>query len=65
MLGCRLREIRHKKYMMNKKEFAELLEINYRQYLRYEDGVIPQPETMFKIARKLKMRVDEIWYLIE
>ena len=63
MLVCRLREIRHTKYMINKTGFAKLLEINYRQYLRYEDGVIPQPETMFIIAKKLNMRVDEIWYL--
>ncbi len=59
----RLKEIRMKEYMMNMKEFAKVLDINYRQYTDYEKGVVPQAETMLKIAKKLNKRVEEIFYL--
>jgi len=62
----RLREIRLTEYQIDSmKEFAAFLGINYRQYTEYEKGVVPQPETMFKIAKKLNKPIEEIFYLEE
>lgn len=64
MLACRLREIRLTEYLEdNKKKFAEMMGFPYRQYCKWEEGVIPKPETMFEIAEKLNRKVDDIWYL--
>lgn len=64
MVKNNLREIRLREYMMdNMKEFAELLDINYRQYTDYEKGVVPKAETMLRIAKKLNKPVEEIFYL--
>lgn len=52
-----------KNYMMSQKDFAVLLELNYRQYNRYENGTAPEGETMLRIARKLNMKVEDIFYL--
>ena len=40
MVKNRLKEIRMKEYLMNMKEFANLLGINYAQYVRYENGTV-------------------------
>jgi len=61
----RLKEVRMKEYMMNMTQFAELVGINYRQYTEYEKGVVPQPETMLRIAKKLNKPIEEIFYLDE
>lgn len=62
----KLKEIRMKEYMIDtKKAFAEMLEVNYRQYSEYERGIVPESETMLRIARKLNKHVDEIWYLTD
>lgn len=64
MLKNRLREIRLTEYQIdNKKKYAEMMGFDYRQYCRWEDGTIPKPETMFRIAKKLNRKVDDIWYL--
>lgn len=63
MVKNKLKEIRMKEYMLNMREFAEILEVNYRQYTDYEKGVVPQPETMLRIAKKLNKPVEEIFYL--
>lgn len=62
-----LKEIRMKEHMIdNQKEFAKLLEVNYRQYNRYEtDGVVPSLEIALKIAKKLNKNVKDIFYLDE
>jgi len=59
----RLKEIRMKKYMYTQTEFAKMLEIDYRQYNRYENGVEPKLSTALHIAKKLSMRVEDIFYL--
>lgn len=62
----KLKEIRMKEYLIDsKKEFAEFLEINYRQYSEYERGVVPKSETMLKIAKKLNKPVEQVFYLDE
>ncbi len=52
-----------KSYMMSQKEFAGMLELNYRQYNRYENGITPEGETMLRVAKKLNMKVEDIFYL--
>jgi putative transcriptional regulator len=60
-----LKEIRMKEYMLNKTEFAKLLEIDFRQYSRYENGVVPTSESMLRIAQKLNKKVEDIFYLAD
>lgn len=62
----KLREIRMQEYLIDsKKEFAKLLDINYRQYSEYERGTVPNSETMLKIAKKLNKPVEDIFYLVD
>lgn len=62
MLNNYLKLIRMKDYLMNKKQFAEFLEIDDRQYNRYENSVVqPSLEIALKIAQKLNKNVNEIW----
>lgn len=37
----KLKEIRMKEFMMNRVEFAKVLDINYKQYVKYEKDVVP------------------------
>jgi putative transcriptional regulator len=60
-----LKEIRMREYMMSQTEFAEVLNMNYRQYSRYENGTVPTSETMLLIALKLNKKVEDIFYLVE
>jgi putative transcriptional regulator len=62
MVKNRLKEIRMKEYMMNQQHFCELLEINYRQYSRYEHGAVPSLEVAFKISQKLNKTIDEVFH---
>jgi DNA-binding XRE family transcriptional regulator len=64
-VGNKLREIRMKEYMLNQKEFANKLGLNYRQYNRYENDTVPDSETMLRIAKALNKKVEEIFYLVE
>lgn len=59
----KLKEIRMKEYMLNQREFAKLLEINYRQYNKYEHGTVPSLEIALRIAKKLDKPVETIFYL--
>ena len=53
-------------YMMNKKEFAQQIDVAEKQYLRYESGAImPTLELCLRIAKKLNMPVEDIWFLQE
>jgi len=62
----RLKEIRMREYMMTQKEFAEkVLDMDYRQYNKYENGTTPYGETMLYIAKKLNKKVEDIFYLVE
>lgn len=65
MVKNKLKEIRMKEYMMNMTQFAEFLEINYTQYIKYEKDTIPYLEIALKIANKLNKDVGEIFYLEE
>jgi putative transcriptional regulator len=60
-----LKEIRMKEYMFNQTEFAKLLDMDFRQYSRYEKGIVPTSETMLIIAKKLNKKVEDIFYLVE
>lgn len=61
----RLKEIRMKEYMMNMTQFAEMLNINYKQYVKYEKGTVPYLEVALRISKKLNKSVNEIFYLEE
>ncbi len=63
MVQNRLKEIRMKEYMMNQKEFASFLEIDFRQYNRYEHSIQPSLEVALKMAFKLNKDVKKIFYL--
>lgn len=64
MVRNRLKEIRMKNYMMNSKEFAELLGVKANTYSQLEtqkqQGNI---ETILKISKALNLKVEDIWYL--
>ncbi|MBP3930668.1 MAG: helix-turn-helix transcriptional regulator [Serratia marcescens] len=64
MVRNRLKEIRMKNYMMNSKEFSELLGIKANTYSQLEtqkqQGNI---ETILKISKALNLKVEDIWYL--
>lgn len=59
----RLKEIRMREYMMNMTQFAEMLDINYKQYVKYEKDTVPYLEVALKISKKLNKTVNEIFYL--
>jgi len=54
-----------KEYMMNKTQFADMLKINYKQYVKYEIYTVPNLEIALKISKKLNRPVNEIFYLDE
>lgn len=57
-----LKEIRMKEYMMTKKAFSELLNINEKQYFRYEKGdSVPSIQVALKISNKLNRSINDIW----
>lgn len=63
MVKNRLKEIRMREYMENGKEFCNRLGIAQSTYspieLNRQQGTA---ETMFKIARALDRKVEDIWY---
>lgn len=63
MVKNRLKEIRMRKYMCSQVEFAKILNIDYRQYNRYENGTVPKLSTALYIAKKLNKKVEDIFYL--
>ncbi|NLY46812.1 MAG: helix-turn-helix domain-containing protein [Tissierella sp.] len=65
MVKNRLKEIRMREYMLNMKEFAKLLDINYVQYIGYEKGTVPYLEVALRISKKLNRSIDDIFYLEE
>ena len=54
-----------KEYMMNQKDFAELLGIDFRQYNRYEHTIQPSLEIALRIAHKLSRDIKDIFYLVD
>ncbi|MDS0525444.1 helix-turn-helix domain-containing protein [Clostridium sp. SHJSY1] len=64
MVKNKLKEIRMKEYMMEKKEFAIFLNIGLATYYNWENGDSKPPlEKALEIAEKLNKHVEEIWYL--
>jgi DNA-binding XRE family transcriptional regulator len=65
MIKNKLKEIRMKEFMLNKKEFAKYLEIAERQYNRYENAIQqPSLETALYIAKKINKTVDDLWEIV-
>lgn len=63
MLKNRLLEIRLKNGYKYAKDFAKLLELNPNQYSRYESNKMqPSSEVMYRICKKLNMRIEEILF---
>jgi putative transcriptional regulator len=63
MLKNGLKEIKMKQYMMNSKEFAEMLGVKLSTYSQWESGVnAPSLEKAFEIAKILNKQITEIWY---
>jgi len=58
-----LKEIRMKEYLLNQKEFAEILGVNYRQYNKYENGVVPYLEVALNISKKLNKPLEHVFHL--
>ncbi|MFL0167629.1 helix-turn-helix transcriptional regulator [Candidatus Clostridium helianthi] len=60
----KLKEIRMKDYMMNQKEFCNMLKISQSTYSSIESNKIQgNIENILSIARALNRKVEEIWYL--
>lgn len=60
----KLKEIRMREYMLNSKEFCELLGINESTYSKIESNKQQgNIDTILKIAKALNRKVEEIWYL--
>ncbi|WP_297436980.1 helix-turn-helix transcriptional regulator [uncultured Clostridium sp.] len=63
-LGNRLKEIRMREYMMNQKDFADMLGISRSTYNNLETGRVDgRIETALIISEALNIPVHEIWHL--
>ena len=59
----RLKEIRMKEYMMNQKEFCNMLEVSQSTYSSIESNKIQgNIENILAIAKALNRKVEDIWY---
>lgn len=64
MIKNNLKKIRMQEYMMNKREFANILDIAEQQYSRYENGqTIPSLEIALKISDSIRKNINDIWFL--
>ena len=62
MLKNRLKDIRMKEFLLNRREFARIINVSERQYCRYERmEAHPTLEVAFQIANILERKVDDIW----
>ncbi|MNN67226.1 helix-turn-helix protein [compost metagenome] len=60
----KLKEIRMKEYMITQTDFCDMLELKSSNYSKLESNKQQcSIETMFKIAKKLNRKVDDIWFL--
>ena len=63
MVKNRLREIRMREYLMEQKEFAELIRVNYKTYYSWEKGQAgPSLEKAMDVAKILNRKIEDIWY---
>jgi putative transcriptional regulator len=59
----RLLDLRLQKGFKFQKDFASYLEISRPQYSKYENNVEqPSIEILYKIAKKLNIKIDDIVY---
>ncbi|MGN2371437.1 helix-turn-helix transcriptional regulator [Clostridium botulinum] len=59
-----LRHIRMTEYEEEPKEFADRLKVKLKTYYVWESGAaLPSSKKIFKIAKILNKKVDEIWWL--
>lgn len=64
MLNNNLKKIRMQEYLMNKREFAKVLDIAEQQYSRYENGqTVPSLEIALKISNSIQKNINDIWFL--
>ena len=64
MVKNRLREIRMREYMMNQKEFAELLKVDDKTYSSWEiNHSRPNLERALEVAKILNKNIEDIWFL--
>lgn len=62
----KLKEIRMKEYMMDQKEFSQMIGIKKSTYNSIElNKVQGNAETLLTIAKALNRKVEDIWYLID
>lgn len=62
----KLKEIRMRDYMMNQKEFCNLLKISQSTYNPIENNIKQgNAETLLLIAKGLNRKVEDIWYLCD
>ncbi|WP_252237464.1 helix-turn-helix transcriptional regulator [Clostridium sp. ZBS17] len=62
----KLKEIRMREYMMNQKEFCELIGISQSTYNPIENNLKQgNAETLLIIAKGLNRKVEDIWYLYD
>lgn len=63
MLKNRLKEIRMREYMMNQKDFANMLKIDRGTYSRIENmKKSVSLENAFDISEKLNLKIEDIWF---
>jgi putative transcriptional regulator len=66
MVKNRLKQIRHSLQIDSKSEMARLLGLPPEQYNRYENQKLqPRLEVALKIAKRLCLTVEDIFYLSE
>lgn len=60
----KLKEIRMRDYLMKTGDFAKMLGIPTSTYCNWESELSKPPlDKAIEIAKKLNMKVEEIWYL--
>lgn len=64
MVKNKLKEIRMREYIMDTKEFSELINVKLKRYYEYEKGdSYPTLRKALEISIKLNKNVNDIWYL--
>ena len=59
-----LRAIRMSEYVMEPREFSELINVNIKAYYQWESELSrPSLEKALEISLKLNKNVNDIWYL--
>lgn len=60
----KLKEIRMREYLLDPKEFADLIGVNIKTYYCWERGEAnPSLKVALEVALRLGKKVEDIWYL--